>query len=110
MAEPSSDRPAAAGPERGDGPQEARNDGLRLSGGAIATGAGGGTLVAFMAQNRDDVRVDFLFWHFTTWVWLLVLASAILGAAVWIGLGVVRRHRRRVNRRAARRGEAAPYG
>ena len=77
--------------------------GARLSGGAIASGAGIGTLLAFMLQNRDDVRVSFLFWHFTTFVWLLVLTSAILGGVVWIGLGVLRRHRRRVDRREARR-------
>ena len=56
-----------------------------------------------MLQNRDDVRVSFLFWHFTTFVWLLVLTSAILGGVVWIGLGVLRRPRRRVDRREARR-------
>jgi uncharacterized integral membrane protein len=56
-----------------------------------------------MVQNTDDVRVSFLVWHFTTSVWLLVLASAVLGAVVWLGFGILRRHRRRVDRRAARR-------
>jgi uncharacterized integral membrane protein len=56
-----------------------------------------------MLQNTDDVRVDFLAWHFTTTVWLLTLTSALLGAVIWFGLGVLRRHRRRVERRAARR-------
>ena len=32
------------------------------------------------------------------------LAAAVLGALVWFGLGVVRRHRRRVERRQERRG------
>lgn len=99
------------GPERpqpvGDSP-DVPKAGLRLSGGAIASGAGTGALVAFMVQNRDDVSVSFLFWDFTTSVWLLVLASALVGAVVWFGLGVLRRHRRRVHRRAVRRGEVAP--
>lgn len=87
----------AVPPDEGPGP------GLRLSGGAIASGLGVAVLLTFMLQNTDDVRVDFLAWHFTTTVWLLVLASAALGAVVWLGVGVLRRHRRRVDRRAARR-------
>jgi len=59
--------------------------------------------VLFLAQNRDDVRPDLLFWGFTWPVWLLVLVSALLGALVWIGAGIVRRHRRRTERRADRR-------
>jgi uncharacterized integral membrane protein len=77
--------------------------GVRLSGGAIASGTGIGVLLTFMLQNTDDVRVSFVVWHFTTSVWLLVLTSAVLGGVVWIGLGVLRRHRRRVERREARR-------
>jgi uncharacterized integral membrane protein len=81
----------------------AKARGLRLSGGAIASGTGIGALLTFMAQNTDDVRVSFIVWHFTLAVWLLTLASALVGAVVWIGLGVLRRHRRRVERREARR-------
>jgi hypothetical protein len=33
----------------------------------------------------------------------VVLASALLGALVWFGLGVLRRHRRRKERREDRR-------
>jgi hypothetical protein len=81
-----------------------KSRGLRLSGGALASGAGVGALLTFMVQNTDDVRVTFLWWHFTLSVWLLTLASALLGAVVWFGLGVLRRHRRRVTRREKRRG------
>jgi uncharacterized integral membrane protein len=77
--------------------------GVRLGGGAIASLAGGGALLIFMGQNTDDVSVKFLWWEFTWPVWLLVLLSALFGAIVWFGLGVMRRHRRRVERRAARR-------
>ena len=71
----------------------------RLSGGAIASATGLALLLIFMLQNTDDVRLDFLFWHFTWPVWLLTIVSAVLGAFVWFGLGVIRRHRRRKERR-----------
>ena len=78
-------------------------EGLQLGGGAIASLAGVGVLVIFMSQNTDDVTVQFLGWEYTWPVWLLVLVSALIGALVWFGLGVLRRHRRRVDRRASRR-------
>ena len=74
----------------------------RLSGGIIATLAGVGLLLVFMLQNRQDVTLNFLFWGFTWPLWLFTLVDALLGAIVWFGLGVLRRHRRRVARRAAR--------
>jgi uncharacterized integral membrane protein len=75
-----------------------------LGGGAIASLTGVGFLLLFMLQNTEDVRLNFLFWHFTWPVWLLVMASALLGALVWFGIGVMRRHRRRKERRQDRRG------
>jgi uncharacterized integral membrane protein len=78
--------------------------GARLSGGFLATLAGGGLLVVFMVQNRDDVTVQFLVWSFTVPLWLFTLVTAVLGSIVWIGLGILRRHRRRKARRAARDG------
>lgn len=90
----------------GDGsmsPQEERQEGLKLGGGAIASLVGVGALAVFMGQNTDDVKVKFLWWDFTWPVWLLVLVSALVGALVWFGVGVLRRHRRRVARRADRR-------
>jgi len=79
------------------------SDGRRLGGGAIASLAGVGLLGIFMFQNTEDVRLDFLFWHFTWPLWLVVMLSALLGALVWFGLGVMRRHRRRKERRQDRR-------
>jgi uncharacterized integral membrane protein len=76
--------------------------GVRLSGGVIATLAGSGLLIVFMLQNTQDVTLQFLFWGFTWPLWLFTLVDATLGAILWIGLGVLRRHRRRVARRAAR--------
>jgi uncharacterized integral membrane protein len=75
----------------------------RLSGGAIATIIGLAALVIFMIQNTEDVAVKFLWMDFTWSVWLLVLVSAVVGALVWFGLGVLRRHRRRKARREERR-------
>jgi uncharacterized integral membrane protein len=73
-----------------------------MSKGVIATLAGGGLLVVFVVQNRDDVTLNFLFWSFTVPMWLFTVAVAVLGSIVWIGLGILRRHRRRKARRAAR--------
>jgi len=78
--------------------------GSRLGGGAIATLVGIGVLVDFMLQNRDDVTLSFLFWDFTWPLWFFTIVTAIFGALVWFGLGVMRRHRRRKARRADRRG------
>lgn len=87
------------GPGAGSAAAEAR----RLSGGAIASFAGVGLLAIFMIQNREDVTLRFLFWGFTWPLWLFTLTAALTGALVWFGLGVMRRHRRRVARREARR-------
>jgi uncharacterized integral membrane protein len=80
-----------------------KKEGARISGGAIASIGGLAALIIFMAQNTNDVQVDFLFWHFTWPLWLTILVSAAVGAVVWFGLGVLRRHRRRVARREDRR-------
>jgi uncharacterized integral membrane protein len=86
-----------------DGPATGTQQRARLGAGAIASLTGVGALVIFMIQNTDDVTVQFLVWDFTWPVWLLVLVAALIGAVVWFGLGVLRRHRRRVERRADRR-------
>jgi uncharacterized integral membrane protein len=70
--------------------------------GVIAALGGGGLLVVFMAQNTEDVTLQFLFWSFTWPLWLFTLTVAVLGSIMWIGLGVLRRHRRRQARRHAR--------
>jgi uncharacterized integral membrane protein len=88
--------------ERPNGGAE-RADARRLSGGAIASLIGLALLVIFMIQNRAHVRLHFLVAAFTLPLWLLTLISAVLGAIVWFGLGVMRRHRRRKERREARR-------
>ena len=76
---------------------------LRISGGAIASLTGIGLLLIFMLQNTQEVTLDFLFWSFTWPLWLLTIVTAAIGAIVWLGLGVMRRHRRRKARREDRR-------
>jgi uncharacterized integral membrane protein len=77
--------------------------GRQIGAGAIASLSGGGVLLVFIIQNRDDVRFDFLVWHFTWPLWLYTIVTALFGAMVWLGLGILRRHRRRKARREARR-------
>jgi uncharacterized integral membrane protein len=77
--------------------------GLRVSGGAVASLVGLGLLAVFMVQNTERITLSFLFWSFTWPLWLLTLVSALVGALVWFGLGVMRRHRRRTARREDRR-------
>jgi uncharacterized integral membrane protein len=91
--------PSQGDPQPVGGPS---SDGRRLGGGAIASLAGLAVLAIFMIQNRDDVRVDFLFWGFSWPIWLLVLVAAVFGALVWFGFGVMRRHSRRKARRESR--------
>ena len=78
-------------------------EGRKLGGGAIASLTGVGVLLVFIFQNTDRVRFQFLFWTFTWPLWWYTIMTALFGALVWFGLGVMRRHRRRVERRAARR-------
>ena len=77
--------------------------GFRLGGGAIAAISGAALLVIFMVQNTEDATLEFLFWDFTWPLWLVVLLSATIGALIWLGIGVIRRHRRRAERRDDRR-------
>jgi uncharacterized integral membrane protein len=90
--------PGAANPAPTGGAPQASS----ISKGLIATLAGGGLLVVFVVQNRNDVTLNFLFWSFTVPMWLFTIAVAVLGSIVWIGLGILRRHRRRKARRADR--------
>ena len=76
--------------------------GSKLSGGAIATLIGLAVLVTFVVQNTEDVRFDFLWINFTWPLWVYTIVVALVGALVWFGVGVMRRHRRRKARREDR--------
>jgi uncharacterized integral membrane protein len=83
--------------------QAPQEDGRKLSGGAIASLSGVAVLLIFIVQNTEDVRFDFLFLDFTWPLWLYTIVTALFGALVWFGLGVMRRHARRKERREDRR-------
>jgi len=83
--------------------QEVQQSGRRLGGGAFASLAGLAVLLIFVVQNTQDVKFDFLFLSFKWPLWLYTIVVALVGALVWFGLGVMRRHRRRKARRASRR-------
>ncbi len=85
--------------ERSNGSAEGK--GLRFSA-FIATLIEAGLLIIFMIQNTEEVTLDFLFWSFTLPLWVYTLVVAVVGALVWMGLGLMRRHRRRVARREGR--------
>lgn len=76
--------------------------GRRLSGGAVALLVGLAALIIFLIQNTEPVEFRFLLLRFSWPVWLYTIVTALLGALVWFGLGVIRRHRRRVRRRQDR--------
>jgi uncharacterized integral membrane protein len=76
--------------------------GNKVGGGAIASLTGVGVLLIFIVQNTEDVKFKFLFVDFTWPLWLYTIVVALFGALVWFGLGVMRRHRRRQERRADR--------
>ena len=84
--------------------QQAQQASRRLGGGAIASLIGLAVLVIFVVQNRARIKIDFLFWSFIWPLWLYTIVIAVFGALVWFGLGVIRRHRRRKERREDRRG------
>ena len=83
-------------------PRATSSGGSKLSGGAIASLGGLAVLVIFIVQNTEDVRFDFLWIDFTWPLWLYTIVVALVGALVWFGLGVMRRHRRRKERREDR--------
>lgn len=71
----------------------------KMSGGAIASLTGLGVLIIFMVQNTETTTFNFLIWSFSWPLWLYTIVVAVFGAIVWLGLGVLRRHRRRKARR-----------
>lgn len=84
--------------------QQSSGDGKGVSGGLVATLGGLGVLGVFVAQNREMVTFHFLTFDFSWPLWLYTIVVAVFGAIVWLGLGVLRRHRRRSERRQERRG------
>ena len=74
-----------------------------IGGGAILSLTGLGVLAIFVVQNQQEVNFRFLMLAFTWPLWLYTIVVAAFGMIVWIGIGVMRRHRRRKERRQERR-------
>ena len=55
--------------------------------------------LSFRSGNAGVIEIDFLWLHFTWPLWLYTIVVALFGALVWFGLGVMRRHARRKERR-----------
>ncbi|HTR91394.1 MAG TPA: lipopolysaccharide assembly protein LapA domain-containing protein [Trebonia sp.] len=83
--------------------QQAGQETRRLSGGMIASLIGLAVLLIFIIQNRMRIKITFLAWHFTWPLWVYTIVIALFGALAWFGMGVIRRHRRRKERRENRR-------
>lgn len=73
-----------------------------MSGRSAVSLVGAAVLLIFIFQNTEDVTLHFLVFNFRWPLWLYTIVVAAFGAVVWIGLGVMRRHRRRRERRAER--------
>ena len=83
--------------------QGARQSNGQLSGGMITSLVGLAVLLVFVLENRMRIKIRFLFWHFVWPLWVYTIVIAVFGALAWFGMGVVRRHRRRKERRENRR-------
>jgi uncharacterized integral membrane protein len=84
--------------------RQAERASRRLSGGMITSLVGLAVLLIFIIENRMRINISFLFWHAMWPLWVYTIVIAAFGALAWFGLGVVRRHRRRKDRRENRRG------
>jgi uncharacterized integral membrane protein len=62
-------------------------------------------VLAFILQNRGPVKLTWLFWSFSWPLWLLLVVTIGLSLIAGQIMLMVRRHRRRVARRAVRRGD-----
>ena len=82
--------------------KQSEQTGQRLSDGMIASLTGLAVLVIFAIQYRVHIKIRFLFWSFIWPLWVYTIVTAVFGALVWFGWGVMRRHRRRKNRRENR--------
>jgi uncharacterized integral membrane protein len=78
-------------PQRPQRRPPSRENQMRLIGALVVAAV----LVIFAVQNRNDVRVSFLFFHWDARIIYVIIVSALLGMLVAYLLG---RRRRRVRR------------
>ena len=82
-------------PQRPQRRPPTRENQMRLIGALVIAAV----LIIFAVQNRNDVRVSFLFFHWDARVIYLIIASALLGMLLAYLLGRRRRRVRRDERR-----------
>ncbi|HMK92015.1 MAG TPA: LapA family protein [Thermoleophilia bacterium] len=59
-------------------------------------------ILAFILQNRQSIKISWLFWSFSWPLWLLLVVTILLSLIAGQILLMLRRHRRRKARREAR--------
>ena len=82
-------------PQRPQRRPPTRENQMRLIGALVVAAV----LIIFAVQNRNDVRVSFLFFHWDARVIYLIIVSALLGMLLAYLLGRRRRRARRDERR-----------
>jgi uncharacterized integral membrane protein len=82
-------------PQRPQRRPPTRENQMRLIGALVIAAV----LIIFAVQNRNDVRVSFLFFHWDARVIYLIIVSALLGMLLAYLLGRRRRRTRREERR-----------
>jgi len=82
-------------PQRPQRRPPSRENQMRLIGALVVAAV----LIIFAVQNRNDVRVSFLFFHWDARVIYVIIVSALLGMLVAYLLGRRRRRVRRDERR-----------
>ena len=82
-------------PQRPQRRPPTRENQMRLIGALVIAAL----LIIFAVQNRNDVRVSFLFFHWDARVIYLIIVSALLGMLLAYLLGRRRRRARRDERR-----------
>ena len=82
-------------PQRPQRRPPSRENQMRLIGALVVAAV----LITFAVQNRNDVRVSFLFFHWDARVIYVIIVSALLGMLVAYLLGRRRRRVRRDERR-----------
>ena len=82
-------------PQRPQRRPPTRENQMRLIGALVIAAV----LIIFAVQNRNDVRVSFLFFHWDARVIYLIIVSALLGMLLAYLLGRRRRRVRRDERR-----------
>ena len=82
-------------PQRPQRRPPSRENQMRLIGALVVAAV----LIIFAVQNRNDVRVSFLFFHWDARVIYLIIVSALLGMLLAYLLGRRRRRVRRDERR-----------